>query len=431
VTDSILIKRGTLVLPGRKELVDADLLIREGKIVRIGRGIEDPQAYSLNASGLLVGPGLINLHVHFREPGEEKKEDLFTGARAAARGGFTTVVCMPNTCPPLDNPLFARYIVSRSAEIGLVNILPAGAITVGLKGETMTNFGLLKEEGVVALSDDGKSVGKSRLLYLAFRYANYFDLPFILHEEDENLSPAGEMHEGVTSFEMGYRGIPPAGENSRIARDLVLALYTGARVHLTHLSTDLGVDLIRWFQARIPVSADVTPHHLLLTDQQVKQFGTLAKVNPPLREEKDIQALKLGIREGVINILASDHAPHSLEDKEVDFASAPFGISNLEITLPLLVKSLVEEGVIDWISLWEKLSLNPARFLKLTDRGSLEEGKVADITIVDPDTEWEVEVNQFESKGKNCPFQGWPLRGWPVYTILGGKVVMQEGSLIS
>jgi len=426
----ILIKRGTLVLPHKGLLLDADVLIEDGVITRVEKGIQDPQAYVIDASSLLVGPGFVNLHVHFREPGEEKKEDLLTGSRAAVKGGFTSVVCMPNTKPPIDTPMVARFISYRSQEVGLVNVFPCGAVTVGCEGKSMTDFGLLKKAGVVALSDDGKGIQNGRLLYLAFQYSRYFDLPFLLHEEDEEISGGGHMHQGETAFLLGYKGIPEAAEDAMIARDLVLALYTGARAHVTHLSTAFGVGLLRYFQKLMPVSADVTPHHLLLSDEDVAQLGSLAKVKPPLRSKKDIEALKEGIREGVIEMLASDHAPHTAEEKEGSFLEASFGISNLEVTVPLYVKALLEEGVIDWVELWRKLSYNPARFLGLGERGTLEEGKIADVTIVDPDTEWEVVVGQFESKGKNCPFDGWSLRGWPVYTIVGGKVVMSERSIV-
>ncbi|MCX7730167.1 MAG: dihydroorotase [Candidatus Caldatribacterium sp.] len=426
----ILIQRGTLVLPDRKIFMDGDILIENGVITRIEKGIADPQACVIDASGLLVGPGFVNLHVHFREPGGEKKETLETGAKAAARGGFTTVLAMPNTSPPLDNPVVVRTLTLKARSIAFTNILFAGAISRGCQGKEMAEYGLLKEAGVVALSDDGASVESSRLLYLAFQYAQYFDLPFILHEEDQELSRDGHIHEGTIAFLLGYKGIPRVAEDSRIARDILLALNTGARVHFTHLSTEMSVALLRFFKNKVSLSADVTPHHLILTVEDIPKLGNLAKVKPPLREKKDIEALKMGIAEGVIDILASDHAPHAPEDKEGSFADAAFGIANLEVTVPLYVKALVEEGVIDWIELWRKLSYNPAKFLKLEDRGILAEGKVADITILDPQTEWEVDITQFESKGKNCPFQGWPLRGWPVYTIVGGRVVMAERRIV-
>jgi dihydroorotase len=430
MTRRILIRRGTLVLPDRRMLVDGDVLIEGGVIVRVGRGISDPQAQSIDASGLLVGPGFVNLHVHFREPGQERKETLETGARAAARGGFTTVLCMPNTSPPLDHPLVVQALRLRAKALPFTNILFAGAISRGCQGKEMCDYGLLKEAGVVALSDDGASVESSRLLYFALQYARYFHLPFILHEEDSELSREGHMHEGEVAFLLGYKGIPRVAEDSRLARDVLLALDTGARVHFTHLSTERSVTILRLFRGQAPVSADVAPHHLLLTAEDVLRFGPLAKVKPPLREKRDIEALKAGIADGTIDILASDHAPHALEDKEGSFLDAAFGISNLEITVPLYVKALVEDGVVDWIELWRKLSYNPARFLGLGNKGVLAEGKDADLTILDPQTEWEVDVTQFESKGRNCPFQGWSLRGWPVYTIVGGRVVMAERSIV-
>lgn len=430
MTRKILIRRGTLVLPDKKTLMDGDILIEGGVITRIEKGILDPQACVIDASGLLVGPGFVNLHVHFREPGEEAKETLETGAKAAARGGFTAVLAMPNTSPPLDDPVIVQALVLKAQRIPFTRILFAGTISRGYQGREMAEYGLLKEAGVVALSDDGTSVESSRLLYLAFQYAQYFGLPFILHEEDEELSRDGHMHEGEISFLLGYKGIPKVAEDSRIARDILLALGTGARVHFTHLSTEMSVTLLRLFKDKALLSADVTPHHLLLTAEDVPRLGNLAKVKPPLRERRDIEALKAGIAEGIIDILASDHAPHTLGDKEGSFTDAAFGISNLEVAVPLYVKALVEEGVIDWIELWRKLSYNPARFLGFEDKGVLAEGKIADITILDPQTEWEVDIAQFESKGKNCPFQGWSLRGWPVYTIVGGRVVMAERRIV-
>ncbi len=430
MTRRILIQRGTLVLPDKRTIMDGDILIEGGMITRIGKGLSDPQAFVIDASGCLVGPGFINLHVHLREPGGEAKETLETGAKAAARGGFTTVLAMPNTSPPLDDPLTVRALVLKAKSIGFTNILFAGAISRGCRGKEMAEYGLLREAGIVALSDDGTSVESSRLLYLAFQYARYFDLPFILHEEDQELSKEGHMHEGKTAFLLGYKGIPRVAEDSRMARDILLAMSTGARVHFTHLSTEMSVTLLRLFKEKIPLSADVTPHHLLLSVEDVPKLGNLAKVKPPLRERRDIEALKAGIAEGVIDILASDHAPHTFEDKEGSFVDAAFGISNLEISVPLYVKALVDGGVIDWVELWRKLSYNPARFLKLGRKGVLAEGHDADITILDPQTEWEVDTSQFESRGKNCPFQGWSLRGWPVYTIVGGRVVMAERSIV-
>ncbi|HXL01509.1 MAG TPA: dihydroorotase [Candidatus Atribacteria bacterium] len=426
----ILIKGGTLVFPQKGVFQDADILLENGLITRMGKGIEDAQAFLINASNLLVGPGFINLHVHLREPGRESEENLLTGSRAAARGGFTSVVSMPNTHPPIDNPVLVRYLLLRAKEVGLVNIFPAGAITVGLEGREMAEYGLLKEAGVVALSDDGKGVQDAHLLYLAFQYAQYFHLPFILHEEDETLSRDGEISEGKTSIVLGKRAIPRVAEESLMARDLVLAYRTGARVHFTHLSTSLEVELLRWFQKKMPISADVTPHHLLLTEDDVLGLGNEAKVKPPLRSLEDQNVLKEGIKEGLISILASDHAPHPSEDRNRSFSEAPFGISNLEITVPLYAKALIEERVINWVELWEKLSYNPALFLGLVNKGILEEGKDADITIVDPETKKVVEVSNFESRGKNCPFENWSLSGWPLYTIVGGKIVMVEGSVV-
>ena len=427
----ILIQNGTLVLPGKGMLVDRDILLEDGIVRRVGRGLTDPQAFRVNASGLLVGPGFINLHVHFREPGEEYKEDLRSGSRAAAMGGFTSVLCMPNTQPPVDEPMIVRYLRSMAREVSLVNIYFAGAITRGLEGASMAEYGLMREAGVPALSDDGKCVMDSLLLSRVMEYSTYFSLPLILHEEDPNLEGNGQLNRGETAFRMGIKGIPTSAEESVIARDLVFALHSGARVHITHLSTALGVELIEFFRLRgTKVSADVTPHHLLLTDQAVAEHGSLVKVKPPLREEKDVQALKEGIKRGVVEMLASDHAPHSTENKEGDFNEAAYGISNLEISVPLYAKSLVEEGIIGWVDLWRNLSLRPAQLLGLSRKGDLEEGMDADVTLVDPDTEWEVRIEDFESKGRNCPFNRMPLIGWPVTTIVGGELVVHERSVL-
>ncbi|MCX6090992.1 MAG: dihydroorotase [Candidatus Atribacteria bacterium] len=427
----ILIKNGTLVDPKKGTWSETDVLTEDGVIRRVGPGMADPAAQVINASGLLVGPGFINLHVHLREPGEEWKEDLYSGSRAAAKGGFTSVVCLANTKPPLDSPLVLRALRARIQEVGRVHIFPAAAITRGLEGKAMTEFGFLKEAGAVVLSDDGQGVTDSRVLYQARTYARYFDLPGLLHEEDGRLSGEGQVHDGPVAVQMGLKPIPRVAEDSIMARDLVLALSTGARTHFTHLSTAFSVELLTWFQKKgALVSADVTPHHLLLTDEVVREKGTLAKVKPPLREKSDIIALKDGLRTGVIGILASDHAPHTREEKEGDFTEAPFGISNLEITCPLLVKALLDDETLDWPGLWRALSDTPDRFLHLFNKGSIEEGKDADVTIVDPGTEWDVDVTSFESRGKNCPFDGWTLRGWPVYTMVGGKMVMSERSII-
>jgi dihydroorotase len=428
--NKVLIKNGTLILPQKDWTIEADVLIDDGVIVQIEPGINDVKAEMINASGYLVGPGFINLHVHFREPGEEKKEDLFSGSRAAVKGGFTSVLCMPNTRPPIDSPLLISYLLSRAREVGLVNVFPTAAISLGLEGRAMTDLGLLVNAGAKALSDDGKCVKDSRLLYLLMTYSRYFHLPIILHEEDIDIAGEGQVNEGSMAVKMGYRSLPKVAEDSIVARDLVLAHSTGAAVHFTHLSTALSVKLIEWFQNQgAKVSADVTPHHLLLDDQSIIQYGSQAKVKPPLRDQTDIDALKEGIQRGVIGILASDHAPHTYEDKEGDFNEAAFGISNLEIAVPLYVKALIDDQSINWLDLWKLLSLNPAQFLGLTKKGKLEIGMDADITIIDPDTHHEVKVEEFISKGKNCPFDGWQLKGWPVATIVNGKIMMRDSKL--
>ncbi|QPM67086.1 dihydroorotase [Atribacter laminatus] len=424
--NKLLIKNGTVILPQKDRTIEADVLIDDGVIVQIEPGINDGKAEVINASGCLVGPGFINIHVHFREPGEEKKEDLLSGSRAAIKGGFTSVLCMPNTRPPIDSPLVISYLLSRAREIGLVNVFLTAAISLGLEGKAMTDVGLLKNAGAIALSDDGKCVKDSLLLYRLMTYSKYFHMPIILHEEDTDIAGEGQVNEGKMAFKMGYRSLPKVAEDSIIARDLVLAHSTEALVHFTHLSTAMSVKLIEWFQGQgVKVSSDVTPHHLLLDDQSILQYGNQAKVKPPLRDQTDIVALKEGIQRGVIKILASDHAPHTHEDKEGDFNEAAFGISNLEIAVPLYAKALIEDGIINWLDFWKLLSFNPAQFLGLIKKGSLETGMDADITILDPDTHHEVKVNEFVSKGRNCPFDGWQLKGWPVATIVNGKIMMR------
>lgn len=428
--NKVLIKNGTLIFPHSNQMREADVLIDDGVIIQIGSGINDRKAETINASGYLVGPGFINLHVHFREPGEEKKEDLFSGSRAAVKGGFTSVLCMPNTRPPIDSPLLISYLLNRAREVGFINIFPAAAISLGLEGKMMTDVGLLMNAGAKALSDDGKCVKDSRLLYRLMTYSQYFHIPLILHEEDVDIAGEGQVNEGSMAVKMGYRSLPKTAEDSMIARDLVLAHSTGANVHFTHLSTAFGVKLIEWFQSQgAKVSADVTPHHLLLDDQSVIKYGSQAKVKPPLRDKTDIVALKEGIQRGIIGILASDHAPHTDEDKECDFNEAAFGISNLEISVPLYVKALIDDQFINWLDFWKLLSFHPAQFLGLTKKGILEIGMDADISIIDPETHHEVKVNEFASKGKNCPFNGWQLKGWPVATIVKGKILMKDSQL--
>jgi dihydroorotase len=366
------------------------------------------------------------MHVHLREPGEEYKETIETGTRAAARGGFTAVAAMPNTIPVNDTASVSRYIREQAAAAGLARVYPVAAISMGSRGESLSEFGDQKEAGAVAVSDDGKPVMNSMLMRRALEYARTFALPVISHSEDLELRGDGMMHEGRVSLILGLKGIPAAAEEVMVFRDLTLAGLTGARLHIAHVSTAGSVELIRRAKAAgLKVSAETAPHYFSLTDAAVRGYDTNAKVNPPLRGAADLAAIKEGLRDGALDAIASDHAPHSTLEKDLEFEAAAFGLIGLETSLGLSLK-LVHEGVLSLSQLIAKMSLNPARILGLAGHQSLAVGAPADLTLIDLNREWTVDVGKFASKSRNCPFQGWTLKGRAVMTVVGGKVVWEE-----
>ena len=383
----------------------------------------------------LVVPGLVDLHVHFREPGQEYKEDIATGSAAAAAGGFTTVCCMPNTVPPNDCRTVTDLIVRRSREVGLCRVRPVGAISVGLEGKALAEYGEMKEAGVVALSDDGRPVMNAGLMRRALEYARTFDLPVVQHAEDLALAEGGVMNEGEVATRLGLRGQPPQAESVMVARDLELCEWTGARYHVAHASTARTIELVRQARRRgLPVSCEVTPHHLHLTHDAVAGppgYDTRAKVNPPLRAAADVEALREGLADGVIDCIATDHAPHSTVEKEVEFDHAAFGMIGLETALPLVLE-LVRARVIDLVRAVALLTSQPARVFRLDagGAGSLAAGAPADLAVIDLDLAWTAEESGLRSRSRNTPFLGRALRGAALLTLLGGRVAFDRAGLV-
>ena len=427
----LLIKGGRIIDPSQKIDEAGSLLVAEGKIAWRGKGEEPPPQNDyevLDAKGLVVCPGLIDLHSHLRQPGYEEKETISSGTRAAARGGFTTVCCMPNTNPPLDNQTAVEYIKSTAATEGVIRVLPIGCISKGRKGKELAEMGELAAAGVIAFSDDGEPALNSYIMRQALDYSRAFGLPVTDHCEDTILTEGGQMNEGVVSAKLGLRGIPNAAEDIIVARDLALAQLTGGWIHIAHTTTEGAVELIRRAKEKgIKVTAEATPHHLTLTEERVIGYDTNAKVNPPLRTERDIEALIQGLNDNTIDIIATDHAPHTEGDKLCEFALAPFGISGLETALGSLM-GLVHKKKLSLPTLIAKLTSEPARILggKGGGVGTLAVGAPADITVFDPDLEWVVDTKDFASKGKNTPLEGEKLKGRVIATIYQGKIVFKD-----
>ncbi|MBN2583380.1 MAG: dihydroorotase [Planctomycetes bacterium] len=421
--EAILIKGGRVVDPANALDREADVLVEDGCISRIAPSIDAPTpARTIDAAGCLVVPGLIDMHVHLREPGSEHVETIASGSRAAVAGGFTTVCAMPNTDPCVDNEGAVTFVIRRGKAAGRAHILPIGAITVGRQGEHMAEMGQMVRAGAVAFTDDGSSVANSGVLRRCMTYARMFDKPLISHAEDKSLAGTGVMHAGKVSAWLGLPGIPAAAEEVVVARDIRLAAMSGARLHIAHVSTAGSVEIIRQAKAGgCAVTAEVTPHHLSLTDECVRGFDSRYKMNPPLRTAEDIAALKQGLKDGTIDCIASDHAPHEQEEKDVEFAYAPFGVIGLESTLPVVIRELIDTGVLSWPELVATMSLKPARILGL-DRGTLGVGSVADVTVINPDLQWTINAEEFESKSRNCPFDGWQVHGRATATIVGGQI---------
>ncbi len=425
----LVIKSGRVIDPANDMEGIFDILIEGGRIARIEKDIKvtnrktEPSSVTvINAEGKIVVPGLIDMHCHLREPGYEYKETIATGTKAAAAGGFTTICCMPNTEPVNDNRSVTDFIITQAKKEGMADVLPIGAITKGRKGEELAEIGELVEAGCIAISDDGSPVMNSGIIRIGLEYAKAFGIPVISHCEDRNLSAEGVMNEGLVSTELGLLGIPSVSEEVMVARDLLLAELTKGRIHIAHVSTIGSVRLIREAKERgIKVTAETCPHYFTLTEEEVRGYNTNAKVNPPLRTHRDVEAIKIGLKDGTIDIITTDHAPHAVQEKEVEFNFAPFGIVGLETALPLCLR-LVEEGVLTLKEVIAKLTINPARILGLK-KGSLTVGSEADITIIDMDMSFVINPDVFKSKGKNSPFTEWKVKGAAITTIVGGKVV--------
>jgi len=423
---SLLIKRGRVVDPASDTDEILDILIEDARIKRIDKDISSSSAEVIDASDKVVVPGLIDVHVHLREPGREDEETIQSGSRAAAKGGFTTICCMPNTDPAIDEPAVVESVYKQAQKRGVIEVLPIATITKGREGESLSEMIRLKRAGAVAFSDDGEWVANAHLMRRALEYAKMANVPIISHCEDKTLSQDGVMNEGYFSTILGLKGMPREAEEIALYRDLALGRMTGSHLHIAHVSTANSVRLIREAKQRgIKVTAEVCPHHLVLTDRQVVSFDTNTKVNPPLRDGEDVEALKEGLKDGTIDVIATDHAPHSLEEKELDYTLAPFGIIGLETALGLLVEELVEKNILSLVQLIAKLTISPARILGI-DRGRVSEGTKANLAIFDLKKRWKVKEEEFFSKSTNSPFIGWTLPALVEYTIVGGKVVYEN-----
>ncbi len=423
---SILIKGGRVIDPAQGIDEVLDVLIEDGKIAKIDKGLKG-KGEAIDAAGMIVTPGLIDIHVHLRDPGYEYKEDIVSGTRSAAAGGFTSVACMPNTNPVTDSKSVVDYIVGKAAREGFVNVFPVGSITKGLKGETLSEIGELKESGCPAVTDDGRPVVSGELMRRALEYARPFGVTVISHAEELSLVGEGVMNDGFVATELGLKGIPWVAEDACVARDVMLAEYTGARLHIAHVSTRGAVEIVRQAKARgVRVTCEATPHHFTLTDEAVRGYNTNAKMNPPLRGADDVAAVRAGLADGTIDAIATDHAPHHIDEKNVEFNIALNGIVGLETALPLALR-LVEDGVLSLNDLVARFTVGPARAIDIP-RGTLKDGVPADVTVINPNLEWTVEPQKLQSKSKNTPFGGWKMKGAAIYTIVGGKVVWRRES---
>ncbi|MGD9153472.1 MAG: dihydroorotase [Gammaproteobacteria bacterium] len=418
----ILIKHGKVIDPSQKRNGVADILIENKQIISIERNIKTKADKIIDAHGKIVAPGFIDMHTHLREPGEENKETIASGARAALYGGFTTICAMPNTIPACDNAAQIQFILDKGKQAGFANVLPIGAITKDRAGKEMTEMAEMQQVGCIAVSDDGGSVDDTKLLRRAMEYAAMFKLPVICHCEDKNLFGKGVIHEGYWSTVLGLRGIPSEAESIIVGRDIQLAALTGVHLHIAHVSTAQSVDLIRQAKKRgVKVTAEATPHHFTLTDAALQNYDTNCKVNPPLRSKDDVKAICKGLKDGTIDAIATDHAPHLQVDKEKEFDYAPFGLIGLETALSLAIMQLIDKKILTWPELINKLSCNPNKILRL-NKGTLKPGAIADIVIIDPKKTWRYTKDQIKSKSHNSPFIDWEMKGKVETVVLAGKI---------
>lgn len=419
---AILIKNGRVLNPASKLDRVLDIYIAGGKISKIGKNLKVKASKTIDAKGKIVTPGLIDMHTHLREPGREDVETILSGSIAAVNGGFTSIICMPNTNPPIDNASTLEFILEK-AKKAHCNIYPVATITKARKGEELSEMAELEKLGAVGFSDDGSSVKNSLLMRSAMEYSLMLDTPILEHCEDESLSSGGSMNEGYISTILGLPGIPKESEEVIVARDLLLAELTGAKLHICHVSTKHSIELIREAKKRgVKVTCEVTPHHFTLTEEDVRGFNTNTKVNPPLRTKEDIKAIEKGLGDGTIDVIVSDHAPHLSTEKEFEYEKAPFGLIGLQTTFPLVMKRLVERKILTFSDAVAKLTSNPAKILNLSNKGQIKEGSDADLTIVDPKAEWLFKAEDIKSLSQNSPFIGWKFKGKPIYTIVGGKI---------
>ncbi|MBI4176080.1 MAG: dihydroorotase [Candidatus Aenigmarchaeota archaeon] len=425
----LLIKQGRVVDPANGIDAVMDILVDNGKIAKVAKSISE-KAEVVDARNLIVAPGLIDMHAHLREPGREDKETIATATRAAARGGFTTVLGMPNTNPVIDDQAAVEFVLSKARKEGVVNVYTTGAATKNQQGKELAEMWELRNAGAVAISDDGNTIPTASLMRKVLEYARMYRLPYLSHAEDPALSEGGAMHEGYVSTELGLQGRPSVAEDVIVAREILLAKYTQGRVHFCHGSTQGAVELVKQAKkAGISVTMETCPHYFSLTDEAVRGYNQNAKVSPPLRSKEHVEAIKKGLKDDVIDVIATDHAPHLLVEKYVEFDNAASGMVGLETAVPLVMNNLVHAGVLTISQAIAKMTINPARILGIP-KGTLSVGADADITIIDPNREETIDPKQFESKGRNTPFAGMTLKGVPVMTIVAGKAVMRERRVV-
>lgn len=425
----LLIANGHLIDPLAQENTGMNVLIEDGKVSAWLKPNESAPADAeiFDASGLLVAPGFIDLHVHLREPGQEHKETIATGAAAAVAGGWTSVCPMPNTSPINDNAAITRYMIEQAERAGLANVFPIGAISKESGGQELAEMGEMKVAGAVAVSDDGRPVPNAGMMRRAMEYAKDFDLPVVDHCEDKSLSSGGVMHEGKISLLLGLKGMPALAEEIDAVRDIILAKETGAHIHIAHISTRGAIEAVRRAKNEgINVTCEVTPHHFTLTDKAVEGYDTNTKMSPPLRSEEHLEAILEAIKDGTIDAIATDHAPHHADEKALEYDRAPFGITGLETAIGLTFNRLVHKGIIDLVRLVEMCSTNPAKIFRLENRGTLKPGAIADVTIIDPSLTWTYKNANSKSKSENSPFDNWTFTGAAVATIVGGKIVYRK-----